>query len=114
MSQETIEISLVLAPAPRQVRALTLRLPAGSTVQVAIEVSGWLQAYPELAQDPDGIAIWGRKAALDQPLRAHDRIELCRPLRVDPRHARRERFDAQGARAAGLFARRRPGAKPGY
>jgi len=39
---------------------------------------------------------------------------LWRPLRVDPKLARRERFGQQGARAAGLFARRRPGAKPGY
>ncbi len=109
-----IEVSLVYAPGQRQVRELVLSLPAGSTLQAALAASGWLEQHPELAQDLDGIAVWGRRVPLDQPLRAHDRIEICRPLRVDPRHARRERFDAQGARAAGLFARRRPGAKPGY
>jgi putative ubiquitin-RnfH superfamily antitoxin RatB of RatAB toxin-antitoxin module len=43
-----------------------------------------------------------------------DRLEVYRPLRVDPKVARRERFKGQGARTAGLFAKRRPGAKPGY
>ncbi len=114
MSGGAIEVSVVYAPAPRQVLELTLSLPVGSTVRAAIEASGWLEAHPQLLQNLDGIAIWGRKVPLDQPLRAHDRIEICRPLRVDPKLARRQRFDAQGARAAGLFARRRPGAKPGY
>jgi len=43
-----------------------------------------------------------------------DRLELYRPLLVDPKEARRARFEAQGARSVGLFARRRPGAKAGY
>jgi putative ubiquitin-RnfH superfamily antitoxin RatB of RatAB toxin-antitoxin module len=42
-------------------------------------------------------------------LRDLDRIELYRPLKVDPKVARRERFQRQGARAAGLFARKRRG-----
>jgi putative ubiquitin-RnfH superfamily antitoxin RatB of RatAB toxin-antitoxin module len=41
-------------------------------------------------------------------------VEIYRGLLVDPKVARRERFRKQGARAAGLFAKRRPGAKPGY
>ena len=58
--------------------------------------------------------IWGRKARLQQLLRDGDRVELYRPLQVDPKVARRERFARQGARAAGLFAKKRAGAKAGY
>jgi sulfur carrier protein len=47
-------------------------------------------------------------------VREGDRVEVYRGLKVDPKVARRERFRSQGARAAGLFAKRRPGAKPGY
>jgi sulfur carrier protein len=47
-------------------------------------------------------------------LRDQDRVEFYRGLRVDPKVARRERFSKQGARASGLFAKRRPGSKPGY
>jgi sulfur carrier protein len=43
-----------------------------------------------------------------------ERIEFYRPLRVDPKVARRERFARQGAKSAGLFAKKRPGAKAGY
>ena len=35
-------------------------------------------------------------------------------LRVDPKVARRERFNDQGAKSAGLFTKKRPGAKAGY
>jgi uncharacterized protein len=44
----------------------------------------------------------------------HDRLEIYRALQIDPKMARRERFKKQGAKSAGLFAKRRPGAKPGY
>jgi putative ubiquitin-RnfH superfamily antitoxin RatB of RatAB toxin-antitoxin module len=64
--------------------------------------------------DQGGVGVWGRKAPLDRPLEERDRIELWRPLRVDPKLARRERFGQQGARSAGLFAKRRPGGKAGY
>lgn len=71
--------------------------------------------HPELASD-EAIAcgIWGRKAARATPLREADRVEFWRDLRVDPKVARRERFRSQGAKTAGLFAQRRPGAKSGY
>jgi putative ubiquitin-RnfH superfamily antitoxin RatB of RatAB toxin-antitoxin module len=43
-----------------------------------------------------------------------DRLEVYRPLTVDPKVARRQRFVRQGAKTAGLFAKKRPGAKAGY
>ena len=73
-----------------------------------------LARFPDMNIEPGHVSVWGRKAPPDQPLRDRDRVEVWRPLRVDPKLARRERFGEQGARAAGLFARRRPGAKPGY
>jgi putative ubiquitin-RnfH superfamily antitoxin RatB of RatAB toxin-antitoxin module len=41
-------------------------------------------------------------------------VEIYRPLTVDPKVARRERFAKQGARATGLFVKKRAGAKAGY
>jgi hypothetical protein len=52
-------------------------------------------------------ACGGRKAGLEDVLRYRDRVEIYRPLQVDPKLARRERFRKQGVRAAGLFARRK-------
>ena len=58
--------------------------------------------------------VWGRAAAWDDVVRECDRVDLCRPLLVDPKVARRERFARQGARTTGLFAKRRKGGKAGY
>lgn len=109
-----MNIVLVYSPAPRQVREWALELPAGCMVGQAIESSGILTACPELATGKLVIGIWGRKTSLKQVLQAQDRLEIYRPLRVDPKVARRERFSSQGVKKSGLFARKRAGAKAGY
>lgn len=108
-----LQITLMQAPAPRTVLESHWVLPEGSTVGDALRAAGLLgpSGGPE---EGFHLGIWGRKARLDQPLQPGDRIELVRELRVDPKVARRERFAGQGARGAGLFSRRRPGAKQGY
>ena len=59
-------------------------------------------------------AVWGKPVERAHVLKEGDRLEVLRSLRVDPKVARRERFQKQGAKTAGLFAKRRVGAKPGY
>jgi NADH dehydrogenase len=78
------------------------------------EASGVLAAFPTLDLGSTVLGVWGRKTRMGHILRDGDRVEIYRPLRVDPKVARRERFNQQGARSAGLFARRRAGAKAGY
>ncbi len=109
-----LHISVVYAPAQRELVEVNLQLPAGATVQSAVEASGLRQRFAEIDLEPGSVGVWGRKAPLDHVLREADRVEIWRPLRVDPKLARRERFQSQGAGQAGLFKRRRPGAKPGY
>ena len=101
-------VTVCHAPAPRQVIEQELQLPEGATVRDALAACG--------LDVPEGgeVGIWGRRCPPGHVLRERDRIEIARPLRVDPKVARRERFARQGARSAGLFASRRPGAKPGY
>jgi putative ubiquitin-RnfH superfamily antitoxin RatB of RatAB toxin-antitoxin module len=110
----TIDVVVVFSPAPREVLEWPLRLPGGSTVRDALAASGLASACPGWDVSSASVGIWGRKAALDQPLRPRDRVEVYRGLRVDPKVARRERFRQQGSRSAGLFARQRPGGKSGY
>ena len=106
-----LSVTLSVDRGPGDVAEQDLRLPAGACVQDALVAAG--MTAPETAEGPD-VGIWGRAAALNTPLRAGDRIELYRPLRVDPKIARRERFRRQGARATGLFAKQRAGGKSGY
>ena len=109
-----LRVTLVHSPAPREVREWALDLPGGATVVQALQASGIAAEFPSLNLSGAAVGIWGRKAGPDDALREGDRIEIYRPLRVDPKVARRERFRTQGARSAGLFAKKRPGAKPGY
>ncbi len=118
-----ISVVVAFAPAPRRVHERVLKLPAGTTVAQALAASGLDNECPELrdvlpdqtqAADTGIFGIWGRKTTLQHVLRDGDRLEIYRPLRVDPKVARRERFEQQGAKRAGLFAQRRAGAKAGY
>ena len=103
-----MQVTVLWSPGPREVREWRGELAEGATVQDALAATGWLL--------PAGldVGVWGRRAEAAQPLRDLDRVEVYRPLVVDPKVARRERFRKQGARAAGLFAQRRPGGKAGY
>jgi len=109
-----IEVTVAYSPAPREVREIVLHLPKGATVAEALQQSGLQSLFPDLDWRTAMVGVWGRKAELSQLLRQHDRIEVYRPLRVDPKVARRERFAKQGARTTGLFAKQRAGAKSGY
>ncbi len=109
-----LRVTVVYSPAARQVHEVALKLKPTSTLWDAVLASGLPALYPDLLAAPPALGIWGRKALANEALRDLDRVELYRPLRVDPKMARRERFVKQGARTAGLFASRRAGAKPGY
>lgn len=110
----SLNITLVYSPAPREVREWVLMLPCGTTVAQALVACRAFQDFPELQAGRLQLGIWGRKTSLNHPLRDLDRVEIYRALRVDPKIARRERFNRQGAKSAGLFATKRPGAKAGY
>ena len=103
-----LRVTVMHSPAPREVREQVLELAEGATVADALRACGLVPGAGE------AVGVWGRKAEASQRLRDRDRVEIARPLRVDPKLARRERFQKQGSRGAGLFAKRRPGAKPGY
>lgn len=101
MGDVPVRVTVAWSPAPREVRERELELPAGSTVADAVAASG-------VAAEGLTAGVWGRKAVPGQVLRDRDRVEVYRPLKVDPKVARRERFRRQGARAPGLFAGRKP------
>ncbi len=112
-----LQITVMYSPAPRVVHERVLALSSGVTVMQVLEFSGLLTACPEIdVSQPDAFAvcIWGKKTTPTHVLRDSDRIEICRALTVDPKVARRERFQKQGTSRAGLFSKRRAGAKPGY
>jgi uncharacterized protein len=74
-----------------------LELPESATVAEAVARSGLLQRFPEIGARPLACAIFGRAVADSQVLRAGDRVEILRPLLVDPKESRR-RAAARGSR----------------
>ena len=80
-------------------RRVELVLPAGGlTAGQAVERSGLLQEFPELAAGTLVLGIFGTICDASRPLRNDDRVEIYRPLKHDPRMMRRERAAAAPAR----------------
>ena len=114
MPELKISVTVAYSPAVREVVEMALTLAHGSTVAAALNVSGLLASFPELAANPPAVGVWGKKVELSHVLLDQDRVEVYRALKVDPKDARRQRFVKQGAKKAGLFSKSRPGAKTGY
>lgn len=70
---------------------ITMELPEGATVEVAIHASGILQQFPEIRLSEMSAGIFGRICQLDHRLAAGDRVEIYRPLVADPKSARRQK-----------------------
>lgn len=90
----TVEVAYGL---PKRQALVSVELPEGATVADAIEASGLRDRFPGLEVHPDRVGIFGRTVPLDQVLAAGDRVEIYRPLLIDPKEARR----ARAASAAG-------------
>jgi uncharacterized protein len=98
-----MQVTVLYSPAPREVLERVVMLEHGATVRDAVQASGLVSILP--ADWPAaGVGIWGRKAGIHDAVRDGDRVEIYRPLLVDPKLARRERFKGQGGRTGGLFA----------
>jgi putative ubiquitin-RnfH superfamily antitoxin RatB of RatAB toxin-antitoxin module len=92
-----VRIVVVYCPRPGEVDIRELDVPAPLTVRDALAASGLLEAHPAIDLATQRVGIWGRRCRLDDSVREGDRIEVYRPLRVDPKEARRLRYRAQKA-----------------
>ena len=84
----TVELIYAL---PKEQKLLKLAVEEGSSIQSVIEQSGILQQYPEINLWPLKVGIFGKLANLTDSVREGDRIEIYRPLVIDPMEARRLR-----------------------
>jgi len=94
-----MQVEVAFSPAPRQVDRVVLQLAPGATAAQALAASGLAARHPALVAAGEGalaFGIGGRAVAPDTPMQPGDRLDLCRPLKVDPKEARRQRYRAQG------------------
>ena len=95
MSPPKIVVEIVYALPDRQVLRRIL-LPDGSTVEDAIRVSGLRAVFPDM--DTTHVGIHGEPVPVTTILRERDRIEIYRPLQVDPKEVRRMRAGKKRAK----------------
>ena len=93
-----IRVEVVYSPAERQVDCTACELPPGQTLIQAVRASGVLSRHG-LAEQGLRLGIWGRVHAAQTVLRDGDRVEIYRPLQVDPKESRRRRQQEQKPRA---------------
>ena len=93
-------VEVVYCPRSGVTDLVALVLPVGSTVGDALRHSGLLERHG-LAAGALKTGIWSQPCDLQSSLRDRDRVEIYRPLVVDPKEARRLRYKRhQRARAA--------------
>jgi uncharacterized protein len=137
-TQTKIRVECVFGLGYRSVESIDVHLVAGSSAYEALreafqggfslklqegvlnaqsfmpEGEGYSRLQDLLSRSELFLSNWGEPCRLEQVLTQSTRLEITKPLRVDPKVARRERFKKQGAKAAGLFAKTRAGGKSGY
>lgn len=96
MDHAEIDVEVVYCPRPGQIDRTALRLPAGSTVAAALQASGVGERHGIACADLR-CGVWCKAQEPDTELRAGDRVEIYRPLNVDPKEARRLRYKRKQA-----------------
>lgn len=89
---ENINVEVVYALPDRQT-LLRVSVPAGATVQEALQLSRIVEKHPELDLAASKLGIFGKLTKSDAVVRERDRIEIYRPLLADPKEVRRRRAE---------------------
>jgi uncharacterized protein len=103
-----MRVTVVWSPSGRHVAELELDIPAGTRVAQALELAKNAHPWMEFPADGAALGVWNQPAEGTTQLIENDRIEIYRPLAVDPKEARRLRFGKHKSAVAGLFAKRHP------
>ena len=89
-----LEIEIVYGLADRQVLK-SMSVTGGTTVREAALKSGLGVEFPELDLQQAPLGIFGKAVKDETVLRDGDRIEVYRPLLIDPKEARRKRAEQE-------------------
>ena len=90
-SGDWVHVEVVYCPRPSQIDCMKLQLPAGATLGDALQASGLIQRHALPAEDLR-LGIWSKPREPNTLLREGDRVEVYRSLKVDPKEARRQRY----------------------
>jgi putative ubiquitin-RnfH superfamily antitoxin RatB of RatAB toxin-antitoxin module len=87
---EFIDIEVAYAE-PGEQLVVALRVCAGISAGEAVRQSGLAERFPNIDVNKLSVGVFGVRVAPCAPLAHGDRVEIYRPLQVDPKQARRNR-----------------------
>ena len=85
---------------PQRQAVVAFDLDEGATLAAALRAAARHEAFAGLDVEAMPAGIHGAPARRGQALRKGDRVELYRPLALDPKEARRRRAQAAGGAGA--------------
>ena len=88
MADNRIRVEVCYAQANEPLN-VALEVAAGTSLRQAIQQSGLLPRHPEIDLAINAVGIFGRVRGLDELVSDGDRVEIYRPLSIDPKEARR-------------------------
>ena len=94
---DALRVEVAYCPGPGVADVVALQLPAGAVVQEAVQASGLLQRHSLAAHDLH-VGVWCKPCEMATVLRDRDRVEIYRPLIVDPKESRRQRYKRHKAK----------------
>ncbi len=92
-----INIEVAYALPNRQILK-QLRVPTGTTVEQAIILSKLTDEFPEIDLSKNKLGIFSKFTQRETIVQPQDRIEIYRPLIIDPKEARRIRAKTKNTR----------------
>ncbi|NKC13632.1 MAG: RnfH family protein [Gammaproteobacteria bacterium] len=84
----SIDVQVVYA-LPGEQTVVDLQVTAGTSAREAILASGILERYPAIDLARTAIGVYAEVVSLDYELEPGDRVEIYRPLMIEPREQRR-------------------------
>ena len=89
-----LTVRVAFSPQAGEVDEVLVVLDEGASVADALRMSGLQRRHPQFDLSGLPTGVWGVLCEPTRRLRDNDRVELYRPLTVDPKEARRLRFRA--------------------
>jgi len=88
MENNKITVEVAYALQDRQ-ELITVQVPPGSCIKTAVQQSGLLSLFPHEDLNQLKVGVFSKPRLLTDEVKEGDRIEIYRPLTIDPKEARR-------------------------
>ena len=99
IAEAKISIEVAYASESRQLIKV-IEVVVGTKVIEAVAQSGIAEDFPELDLSALKLGIFSKSVQVDQVVVANDRVEIYRPLLIDPKEARRRRAKSRAGNKA--------------